>query len=88
MVSIMSGMQFDEVDDFVTSAISEIANIISGNVMTALSDNDIKCDMLPPVQYKPNAEDKKEKEYEMKTSCYLGTTIGDVCLEIRLNRAS
>ena len=56
--------------------------------MTALSDNDIKCDILPPVQYKPNAEDKKEKEYEMKTSCYLGTTIGDVCLEIRLNRAS
>jgi chemotaxis protein CheX len=88
MVSIMSGMQFEEVDDFVTSAISEIANIISGNVMTALSDNDIKCDILPPVQYKPSAEDEKEKEYEMKTSCCLGTTIGDVCLEIRLNRAS
>ena len=36
MVNIMSGMQFEAVDVFVTSAISEIANIISGNVLTAL----------------------------------------------------
>lgn len=30
MVSIMSGMEFNEIDDFVTSALGEIANIISG----------------------------------------------------------
>jgi chemotaxis protein CheX len=82
MVSIMSGMQFEEVDAFVTSAISEIANIISGNVLTTLSDSDIKCDILPPVQYK-----EEEKEYEIKTICCLDTNIGDVCLDIRLNRA-
>ena len=49
MVNIMSGMQFEKVDAFVTSAISEVANIISGNVLTALSDSDMKCDILPPV---------------------------------------
>lgn len=83
IVRLMSGMQFDEVDDFVTSAISEIANIISGNVLTSLSDN-MKCDILPPVQRKLD----DDKEYEIKTSCCIGTTIGEICLEIRLNRAS
>jgi len=84
MVNIMSGMKFEEVDAFVTSAISEIANIISGNVLTALSDSEIKCDILPPVQIKPD----EEKEYELKTSSCISTTVGDVCLEIRLNRAA
>ncbi|NLZ39613.1 MAG: chemotaxis protein CheX [Firmicutes bacterium] len=84
MVNIMSGMQFEEVDVFVTSAISEIANIISGNVLTALSE-DMKCDILPPEQYKRGEEDK---DYEIKTSSCISTTIGEICLEIGLNRAS
>ncbi|NLO90353.1 MAG: chemotaxis protein CheX [Clostridia bacterium] len=84
MVNIMSGMQFEEVDAFVTSAISEIANIISGNVLTALSDNNMKCDILPPVQGNPD----DNKEYEMKTSCCLSTSIGEIGLEIRLNLVS
>lgn len=84
IVNIMSGMQFEAVDTFVTSAISEIANIISGNVLTALSDSDMICNILPPVQGKFD----EEKEYEMKTSCCICTTIGEICLEIRLNRAS
>ncbi len=84
IVEIMSGMQFEEVDAFVTSAISEIANIISGNVLTALSDNDMKCDILPPVQAKLD----HDQEYEVKTSCRISTAIGDVGLEIRLNPAS
>ncbi len=83
MVNTMSGMQFEEVDAFVTSAISEIANIISGNVLTALSNNDTKCDILPPVQRKPD-----DKDYEIKTSCCIRTSIGEICLEIRLNQAS
>lgn len=82
IVRLMSGMQFAEVDDFVTSAIAEIANIISGNVLTSLSDN-MKCDILPPVQCKLDVD----KEYEIKTSCCISTTIGEICLEIRLNRA-
>jgi len=84
MVEVMSGMQFEEVDIFVTSAISEIANIISGNVLTALSDNNLTCDILPPEQCKLD----DNKEYEIKTSCCICTTIGEICLEIRLNRAS
>lgn len=84
IVNVMSGMQFDEVDAFVTSAISEIANIISGNVLTALSDSNMKCDILPPVQCKLDDDSK----YEMKTSCCICTTIGEICLEIGLNKAS
>lgn len=84
MVHIMSGMQFEEMDAFVTSAISEIANIISGNVLTALSGNDMQCEILPPVQGKPD----DDKEYAMKTSCVISTAIGEIGLEIRLNRAS
>lgn len=82
MVNIMSGMQFEEVDAFVTSAISEVANIISGNVLTAISANNLKCDILPPVQCKLD----KDKEYEMEASCCIITTIGEICLEIRLNK--
>ena len=84
MVKLMSGMQFDEVDAFVTSAISEIANIISGNVLTALSGSDLTCDILPPVQTKID----EQKEYDIKTSCCISTTIGAICLEIRLNKAA
>ncbi|NLP30573.1 MAG: chemotaxis protein CheX [Clostridiales bacterium] len=83
MVKIMSGMEFEEVDAFVTSAISEIANIISGNVATALSDSDIKCDILPPMQLELN----ENKEYEIETSRCISTTIGDICLDVRLNKA-
>jgi len=84
MVNIMSGMQFETADAFVTSAISEIANIISGNVLTALSNNDLRCDILPPAQHQPD----NDKKYEMETSCCIDTSIGEICLEIRLNRAS
>lgn len=83
MVNIMSGMQFDAVDAFVTSAVSEISNIISGNVLSALSENDMDCDILPPMQYKPD----DDKEYEIKTSCFICTTIGEICLDIRMNQA-
>ncbi|HOK42245.1 MAG TPA: chemotaxis protein CheX [Thermoclostridium caenicola] len=84
MVKIMSGMEFDAVDVFVTSAISEVANIISGNVLTALSGGDLRCDILPPVQQKPD----EGKAYEIESSCCICTAIGEICLEIRLNRAS
>ncbi|MDI9488229.1 MAG: chemotaxis protein CheX [Bacillota bacterium] len=82
MVNIMSGMEFDDVDPFVTSAISEIANIISGNVITAFSDSTLKYDILPPVQGKSN----NDKEYEIESSCCISTSIGEICLKIRLNR--
>jgi len=48
MVKIMSGMDFPEVDSFVTSALGEIANIISGNAATGLSKRQLICDISPP----------------------------------------
>jgi chemotaxis protein CheX len=83
MVNIMVGMDLDSVDDFVTSAISEIANIISGNVLTLLSGNDIRCDILPPVLSKPY----ENKNYTLRTSSCITTSAGEVCLDIRLNPA-
>ncbi len=83
MVNIMSGMQMEAVDDFVTSAISEIANIISGNVLTILAGSDINCDILPPVQCKPG----ESRQYNLRSSCCISTAVGEVCLDIRLNQA-
>ena len=48
IVKMMSGMEFTEIDEFVTSALGEIANIISGNAVTGLSVDHIICDILPP----------------------------------------
>lgn len=81
MVNIMSGMEFMSIDDFVTSAISEIANIISGNVLTMLAENDFVCDILPPVLCEP----KENCDHSMRSSCCIITSVGNVCLDIRLN---
>lgn len=83
MVHIMSGMEMASVDEFVTSAISEIANIISGNVLTMLAENDLKCDILPPVL----READENKEYSLRSACCISTSVGDTCLDIRLNPA-
>lgn len=83
MVKIMSGMEVDAVDDFVTSAISEIANIISGNVLTILAGENVVCDLLPPVLYTAEAAG----EYAIRTACCITTSAGEVCLDIRLNPA-
>ncbi len=48
MVRIMSGMELDEIDKFVSSAVGEIANIISGNATTYLAENDFDCDIVSP----------------------------------------
>ncbi len=84
MVNIMSGMEIMSIDDFVTSAISEIANIISGNVLSMLAEKDFKCDILPPVLREP----EEGKEYALRTSCCINTSVGNVCLDIRLNNSN
>ena len=48
MVRIMSGMEMDEIDKFVSSAVGEIANIISGNATTYLAEQDFDCDIVSP----------------------------------------
>lgn len=81
IVNIMSGMEMELVDDFVISAISEISNIISGNVLTMLAGEDLTCDIRPPKIKK--ADDSKE--YALRSACCISTSAGDVCLDIRLN---
>lgn len=83
MVSVMSGMEVDSVDEFVTSAVSEIANIISGNVLTLLSGDDLVCDILPPEL----READDSKPYALRLNTCLSTSLGDVCLDVRLNPA-
>ncbi|MGC4017802.1 MAG: chemotaxis protein CheX [Muricomes sp.] len=83
MVNIMSGMEIDSVDEFVTSAISEIANIISGNVLTELAQSDMKCDILPPVL----CTSGEDKDYELMTSCLICTDAGTMGVDIKLNQA-
>ncbi|HAQ40121.1 MAG TPA: chemotaxis protein CheX [Clostridiales bacterium] len=48
MVRIMSGMEIDEIDGFVSSALGEVANIIGGNALTILAENNCICDIVPP----------------------------------------
>lgn len=81
IVGIMSGMDMDEVDDFVISAICEISNIISGNVMTALADEDLSCDIRPP-RFKRAGDCRPCASHSTRCLC---TSAGEVCLEIRLN---
>ncbi len=48
ITSTMVGMEFDELNEFVGSAVGEIANIISGNAMTHLTEQNYHCDIVPP----------------------------------------
>lgn len=81
IVNIMSGMEIETVDDFVISAMSEISNIISGNVLTMLVADDLKCDIGTPQLQKSD----EGKMYVTRTTCCISTSAGNVCLDIRLN---
>ncbi|MCK8824976.1 chemotaxis protein CheX [Fuchsiella alkaliacetigena] len=48
IVEGMSGMEMKEIDTFVTSAMGELANIICGNALTTLNENNYNCDIVPP----------------------------------------
>ncbi|ADO77415.1 chemotaxis protein CheX [Halanaerobium praevalens] len=48
VVEAMSGMEMKELDKFVTSAMGELGNIISGQATTGLADQDLNCDIAPP----------------------------------------
>ncbi|MEL7610313.1 MAG: chemotaxis protein CheX [Bacillota bacterium] len=81
IVNIMSGMEIAEIDDFVISAMSEISNIISGNVLTLLAEDELKCDIRAPKLCQPD----EGKTYSMRTACCISTSAGEICLDIRLN---
>lgn len=48
MVHIMSGMKMEKLYAFVTSAMAEVANIISGNAATYFAKNGFSCNIAPP----------------------------------------
>lgn len=48
IISIILGMDFKELNYFVASAVAEISNIISGNTMTYLSEQDCHCQIGTP----------------------------------------
>lgn len=48
VVEAMSGMEMDTLDKFVTSAMGELGNIISGKATVGLSEQDLECDIVPP----------------------------------------
>lgn len=81
MVSILSGMELEEVDGFVASVLSEMAHIISSNVLSMLSARDVRCDLLPPVL----TDGGDAAPCALSTECCLSTSAGPVCLDIRLH---
>jgi chemotaxis protein CheX len=83
IVNIMAGMEVDSVDEFVTSAVSEIANIISGNVLMTLADKNLNCDITPPELKKAEASVPVGEDF----SVCINTSAGAVCLDIRLRQA-
>ncbi|MEM1485111.1 chemotaxis protein CheX [Oscillospiraceae bacterium PP1C4] len=83
IVKIMSGMEIDEIDEFVTSALGEIANIISGNAMTGLSEQKVVCDILPPRIIVGDSQRLTEGTFPIM-STRVNTSIGEVELDIQV----
>ncbi|MGM0379228.1 MAG: chemotaxis protein CheX [Bacillota bacterium] len=48
VVEAMSGMEMQKLDKFVTSAMGELGNIISGKATSRLAEQDLNCDIIPP----------------------------------------
>jgi len=83
IVKMMSGLEFTKIDEFVTSAMGEIANIISGNAVTDLSEQEIVCDIQPPkVLNGIDLNIPDETTYLFSTR--LKTEIGEVEVKLKL----
>ncbi len=48
LVQEMSGMEINTIDNFASSAMSELANIICGNTITELNKQNYICNITPP----------------------------------------
>ncbi|EGW36866.1 chemotaxis protein CheX [Desulfosporosinus sp. OT] len=85
MVKMMSGMDFKEIDEFVKSALGEIANIISGNALSSLSQAQLICDIRPPKII-------EDLTFTVSEGCSIyrtkvKTSIGDVELNLQTTQA-
>lgn len=69
---IMTGIEKEEVEEFVYSMLIELSNIISGNVAVKLSDRGIKCRVAPPAILQD-----KRKESQQHAVCF-NTGIGKI----------
>lgn len=88
MVAMMSGMDFDQVDDFVTSAMGEISNIISGNATTKLSANRYICDILPPRILLESQGTAPGDTFRPDLTIPMKTYVGNLFIDIALKEAA
>jgi len=81
--SKMSGMSMDEFDELVSSAIGELANIVTGNSLTKLSELDYQCDITPPsITYGDNVQITTNQRKFLVIP--LHTEIGDFDINVSL----
>ncbi|MCI1982733.1 MAG: chemotaxis protein CheX [Oscillospiraceae bacterium] len=83
IVKTLSGMDIPEVDDFAASMLGEMANIISGNAVSALSETDCRCDIRPPKIALGNGPEQAEGG----DSVALRSGAGDLREQFRLARS-
>lgn len=84
IVTCMAGMEMDKVDKFVTSAIGELANIISGQAMTHFTVENVKCDIVPPQIFIGDSMTLSMGSEEILTA-RLGAGLGDFSIHLALD---
>lgn len=84
MVNIMAGMEMDEIDVFVSSALGEVTNIIGGNAITNLSHYNYICDITPP-QIIVGEHKSISMANEKALVLPIGTSIGEFEISIFLH---
>jgi chemotaxis protein CheX len=75
-------MAVEDIDEFASSAIGEIANIISGKALIAMSQEKIVCDILPPERVNIN-----EINFQSAIKTTLETPVGPLELLVHLKEA-
>jgi chemotaxis protein CheX len=83
MVKSLSGMEMNDLDVFVTSALGEVSNIISGNALSYLSKANYTCDIAPPQILLGNAQ---SITVAAPQSLYVGLSspVGDFSMHVAL----
>ena len=81
IVKTLSGMEADRLDDFATSMLGEMANIISGNAATSLSGANCKCDIRPPqITISHMAQSDSHNSVDMLLHSQVGELCEHICL--------
>lgn len=81
IVKTLSGMEADRLDDFATSMLGEMANIISGNAATSLSGKNCKCDIRPPqITISHMAQSDSHNSVDMLLHSPAGEMCEHICL--------